>query len=304
MRCRRLVDVLGLLGAAAFLGGCRGVPPPASQVPSAAAAVDRMRATLAPCGGVGAGATFEVSRSYALVFKGALRGDVLLYAATPGRVRMDVINDFGVNLMTLTSDGSRFALADLREKRFYVGPASACNIARFTTVPMPANVLVDLLLGRAPVLKHALDAGTIEWSGKGYYVVSIPGTRGATQEIRMAPLPADLGKPWSEQRMRVLGVKVRQYGHTLYSATLGGHTRAQMATERIDVDGIDPPIPPSGPLCEEELPRHLHVEVPDQDEEVDFRYKEKDLVWNPPLPEGIFEQPAPAGLLVVPVRCD
>jgi len=79
---------------------------------------------------------------------------------------------------------------------------------------------------------------------------------------------------------------------------------AAMAKERIDVDGIDPPIPPSGPLCEAELPRRLHIEVPDQNEEVDFRYKEKDLMWNPPLPDGIFEQAVPAGLEVVPVRCD
>lgn len=277
------------------------MPPPPSQLPSATAAIDRMHATLAPCNGVQASAGFEVSQSVALVFKGAVRGDVLLYAMTPGRVRMDVISSFGVSLATLTSDGSRFALADMREKRFYVGPASACNIARFTTVPMPANVLVDLLLGRAPVLKHAAP-GTIEWSGDGYYVVSIPGTREASEEIHIAPTPGDFNKPWSEQRMRVLGVKVRQDGSTLYSATLDGHARASMAKDRIDVEGIDPPIPPSGPFCEAELPRHLHIEVPEKNQEVDFRYKE--VTWNAPLPDGIFDQPPPAGLPVVPVQCE
>ena len=48
----------------------------------------------------------------------------------------------------------QFALADLRDKRFYVGPAAACNIARLTSVPVPGHVLVDLLRGEAPVLKH------------------------------------------------------------------------------------------------------------------------------------------------------
>jgi hypothetical protein len=283
------LESLGLVGALAFLGGCWGVPPPASQVPTAAAAVERMRATLASCNGVHASAKFEVSKTYALVFSGSVRGDLLVYAATPARIRMDVINDFGVSLATLTSDGARFALADLRAKRFYVGPASACNIARLTTVPIPANVLVDLLLGRAPVLKRAPApaAATIEWSGNGYYVVSIPGTRDAFEEIHLTPAPADLGKPWTEQRMRVLRVTVRQYGHTLYRAALDGHARAPMATERVDVDGIDPPIPPSGPY---------------QNEEIDLR--SKDVTWNPPLPEGIFEQPTRPDLPIVPVQCE
>ncbi len=289
-----------LLGAVALVGGC-GLPPPPSQLPSATAAIDRMRATLAPCSGVQAGATFEVSRSYAMVFSGSLRGDVLLYAASPARVRMDLVSSFGVSLATLTSDGTRFAFADMREKRFSIGEANACNIARFTTVPMPPNVLVDMLLGRAPVLKHS-DPGTVEWDGDGYYVVTIPGTRDAVEEIRMTPTPADFRKPWGEQRMRVVGVKVKQYGTTLYTAAFDQHAKAPMSKERVDADGIDPPLPPSGPLCEAELPRRIRVAVPDKNEELDLRYK--NVSWNPPLPEGIFEQQPQPGLLVTPVRCD
>jgi len=302
VRTKLRLEILGLLGTVALLGGC-GVTPPASQLPDAAAAIDRMRATLAPCTGVQAGASFEVSRSVALVFSGSVRGDLLLFAASPASVRLDLVSSFGLSLATLTSDGTRFAFADMREKRFSVGEASACNIARFTTVPMPPNVLVDLLLGRAPVLKH-VSPGTIEWSGEGYYVVTIPGTREATEEIRLAPAPADFRKPWSEQRMRVVGVKVRQYGVTLYDVSLDGYRRAPMAKERVDADGIDPPIPPSGPLCEAELPRHIHIEVPDKNEELDLRYKDKEVTWNPPLPEGIFQQWPQAGLPVVRVRCD
>lgn len=293
---------LAVLATVLFACGCCGARPPPSRIPTAAAAIDRMRATLATCNGVHAGAKFEVSRSVALVFKGAVRGDVLLYATTPASVRMDVVNDFGVNLATLTSDGRRFAFADLRDKRFYVGPANACSMARFTTVPIPPNVLVDLLLGRAPILKRTQAPATIDWSGDGYYVVSIPSTRDAHEEIHITPTPADFDKPWTQQRMRVVGVKVRQYGDTVYQAVLDGHARAPMAKERIDVDGIDPPIPPSGPFCEAELPRHIRIEVPDQNEDVDFRYK--DVTWNEPLPDGIFTQPPPAALPVVPVPCE
>jgi len=44
--------------------------------------------------------------------------------------------------------------------------------------------------------------------------------------------------------------------------------------------------------------------VPDKNEELDLRYKDKEVTWNPPLPEGIFQQWPQAGLPVVRVRCD
>lgn len=276
--------------------GCPSVPPPPSQLPNAAAAIQRMRATHASCNAVVANAKIDHFGK-----QGRVRGDLLMFAAVPANIRMDVISPFGVTLATLTTDGTRFSLADLRDKRFYVGPATACNIARLTTVPIPGHVLVDLFRGEAPVLKHDATAGTIEWSGKGYYVVTIPSTREAIEEIHLAPMPDDRAKPWSDQRMRVLEVTVRQYGGILYRAKLDDHARAPMAKERLDPDNLEPPIPPSGPECDAEIPRKIHVDVPDQDEEVKFTYDQ--VTWNPPLPEGTFLQPVPPGMPVVQVTC-
>jgi hypothetical protein len=233
---------------------------------------------------------------------GRVRGDLLLYAFTPARLRLDVVSSFNVAVATLTSDGARFALADLRDKRFLIGPASPCNIARLTTVPLPGHALVSLLRGQAPVLKHEATAGTIAWDGHGYYRVVVPSTRGASQEILLTPHPDDFERPWGEQRLRVLRVVVRQEGYVLYDAELSGHGPTPMATARIDAEGIDPPIPPSGPTCTSELPRTLHVEAPLQGAEVLFTYDT--VTWNPPLPEGIFEQARPAGMELVPVRCE
>ncbi len=280
----------------ASLAGCP-MPPPASPLPSAAAAIERMKAS-ADCGtGVQANAKIDFFGP-----QGRVRADLLMIASSPARLRMDVISSFNVQLATLTSDGERFALTDLREKRFLFGPASACNIARLTQVPIPGHALVSLLRGQAPILKHEASAGTISWSGSGYYVVTIPSTRDATQEIHLTPHPSDLGKPWGEQRLRLLRVTVRQYGDVLYDAKLDGHTPTPMAKERVDADGIDAPMPPSGPKCNAELPRKIEVDVPMQDEEVVFTYD--GVTWNPPLPEGVFVQAAPAGLPAVPVRCD
>jgi hypothetical protein len=215
---------------------------------------------------------------------------------------MDVVSPFGVTLATLTSDGDKFSLYDLREKRFFYGPASACNIARLTTVPMPGHVLVSLLRGAAPVLKHAPENAKIEWDSSGYYVVTIQGTNGAEQTIKVAPHPADFGLPWEKQRLRVLDVEVKQQGIVVFHAELEDHKPAPMAGPQIDPDGIDPPIPPSGPACNAELPRRIHVEVPGKDEDVLFRYDS--VTWNPPLPQGTFTQPVPPGIPAERVTCE
>ncbi len=280
-----------------WIAGCPSVPPPPSQMPSASAAIDRLRQTGA-CG-LTIQATAKIDH---FGEHGRVRGDLLMFAGTPARLRMDVISPFGVALATLTSDGQRFSLYDLRDKRFYVGAATACNIARLTTVPIPGSVMVELLLGQPPVLKHDASRARIAWSPKGYYVVTVPSTRQAWEELHLVPRAQDMKKAWGEQRLRLLDVSVHQYGELLYHAELGDHAPAPMAKERIDPDGIDPPIPPSGPVCDAELPRRLHVEVPALNEDVLFRYDQ--VTWNPPLPEGTFVQPVPANLPVVPVECE
>lgn len=284
------------LGLALASVGC-GTPPPASQVPSARAAIDRLHATQ-DCGlGIQAAAKIDHFGT-----GGRVRGDLLMFAVWPAHLRMDIVSPFGVNLATLTADSGRFSLFDMREKRFYYGPAKACNIARLTTVPMPGHVLVSVLRGEAPVLKHAEGTAQVSWDSGGYYVVRVAGTNDAEQTLHIAPHPADFHLPWEKQRMRLLGVEVKQQGVVLYHAELGDHQPAPMAKPRVDPDGIDPPVPPSGPMCTAELPRRIHVEVPGKDEDVQFRYE--NVSWNPPLVEGLFTQPVPGGVPVVPVDCE
>lgn len=285
-----------LMGAL-LLGACARVAPPASSPPSADDALARMHATYACANAVQAGA--KVDR---VGEGGRVRGDVLLYAARPARLRMDVVSPFGAAVATLTSDGARFALADLRNKRFFVGPASACNIARFTTVAVPAHVFVDLLRGEAPVLKHEPAATGIVWSPRGYWVLTIGGTREAREEIHLAPTPRDWTLPWNLQRMRILDVRVEQQGLELYHAELSDHSAASTAGPRVDPDGLAPPIPPSGPPCDAEIPRRIQVEVPSPASDVRFLYRHVD--WNPPLPEGVFEQPPQPGMAIESVTCE
>lgn len=292
----RALPGLALLALLTFASGC-GTPPPASRVPTARAAVDRVLSTQDCGAGIHAAAKIDHFGK-----GGRVRGDLLAFAVWPDLLRMDVVSPFGATIATLASDGQKFSLYDMREKRFYYGPASACNIARLTTVPMPGHVLVSLLRGAAPVLKHEPGNESIEWDSGGYYVVKIKGTNGSEETVKVAPHPADFGKPWEQQRLRVLDVEVKQQGIVLFHAELSDHKPAPMSGPRVDPDGIDPPLQPSGPVCTAELPRRIHVEVPGKDEDVLFRYD--NVTWNPPLPEGVFTQPTPPGVEVLRVNCD
>jgi hypothetical protein len=285
-----------LLAALAASGCARPVAPPPSSPPNADAALARMHASFACGNAVQANGKLDHYGQ-----EGRVRGDLMLFAARPSRLRMDIVSPFGVTLVTLTSDGDKFSLADLHDKRFFVGPAAACNIARLTSVPVPGYVLVDLLRGEAPVLKHDTQQATMAWDTHGYWTLAIPSTRGAREEIHLAPRPEDWSLPWDRQRMRVLDVRVVQQGYELYHASLDDHAGAPTAGPREDPDNLAPPLPPSGPVCDAEIPRKIRLEVPDPHADVRLSYE--NLFWNPPLPEGTFVQQAPPGMRTEAVDC-
>ena len=259
--------VLAAAASVVAVCGCASIPPPPSAPPTADAALMRMHATLACGNGIQANAKFDLFGEH-----GRGRGELLLFAVRPARIRLDIVSPFGVALATLTA------------------------------VPVPGHVLVDLLRGEAPVLRHTPQAATITWSAQGYWVLFIPSTSDAREEIHIAPRPDDWTKPWEQQRMRVLDVRVEQQQYVLYHAELTEHAATATAGPREDPDGLAPALPPSGPPCDAEIPRKIRMEVPDPEADVRFQYQ--DRKWNPPLPEGTFEQPAPPGMPVEPVNCE
>ena len=287
---------LPLLMSSALLFGCPAAAPPASQFPTADAALSRLHETQACGTGIHASAKIDHFGE-----QGRVRVGMLLFATAPANLRLDAMSPFGLALANLTSNGKSFALADLREKRFYVGPAAPCNIARLTQVPIPGHALVSLLRGDAPVLRHT--SGTIAWRS-GRYVVGLSGSRESSEEILLDVHPDDRDKPYAQQRVRLLGVSVRQYDGVLYRATLEGHSPTKMSTPQSDPDlpgEIADALPVSGPVCHAELPHDIHVEVPASKSDLLLRYD--DVAWNPPLPAGVFEQDNPGGLARTEVGC-
>lgn len=297
MRAALILSRICLVGSALFLTACGKAPPP-SVFPNADAALDRMKATYACVNGVQG--TGKIDR---FAPEGRVRGEVLMFAVNPDRVRFDVISPFGALIYTLTADGQRFQMLDTKEKQFLHGPASPCNLARMTRVPIPGHALVSILRGEAPLLVHQPNQATIKWDpNNGHYRIIIPSTRDAKQEVHLGIRPDDWDKPWSEQRIRVKYILVSQGGGDHYSAELSNHSAATTAPPRVDPEGIDEPIPPTGGACDAELPRSIRMRVPYTEEDVIFQYKE--AFWNPPLLPGAFDQPTPGGVRSVHVTCE
>ncbi|HEX4478772.1 MAG TPA: hypothetical protein VH142_27005, partial [Polyangiaceae bacterium] len=158
--------------------------------------------------------------------------------------------------------------------------------------PVPPFALVDLFAGEAPILVHQPSDATIDWEG-GSYVIRIRSVNDASEEIRLEPTPGDWQRAWNEQRVRVREVSVVQRGVGLYRAELDDFKRAATAKPRVDPDGIDADVPPSGPACNAEIPRHLRIisDASAQDVIVDY----KDIAHNPPIVPGLFRQSIPPG---------
>lgn len=290
---RALFPILGLSVAA-----CGAVPK--SQFPDADSALQAMRKGLACSRGVGGEAKIDYMDEH-----GRVRGSIAILAALPDRTRLDAFSPFGVSLSTLTTDGNTFAYYDLRQKRFLEGPSTPCNIARFTQVPMPAFALVQLLRGEAPVLKHTAREASLTWSsgffGSGHYAIEIRGNYEAVERIELMPHPNDYERPWQEQRVRVTRVSLSQQKIPLYDAFLEDHEVTETAPPREDPDGLDEPIPPSGPSCRAEIPRRLRLVIPDTERDLVVHFDS--VHHNPPLIEGAFRQQRPDGVSFYFAEC-
>jgi hypothetical protein len=281
-------------------------PPPASQFPNAQAAIDRMRATSA-CGNA---LQADAKLDHFAPETGRVRTELLFIAARPASLRMDALAPVVGTVFTLTTNGQDFQVSDLRNHRFLFGPVTAENIARITHIPMPLHPLVTLLMGRAPILKHdeaGLAPPSIAWAD-GYYVIKIPGNHDAMEEIHLVPHADDWNKPWRDQRVRVTDVTVKQQNVTLYHAELDTHEPTPMWTPgkngAVACDDVcmalgQQPVHASGPTCNAEIPRRLHVEIPVRSTDVSFRYDK--VTWNPPLNADTFTQTQQPGLTATPV---
>ncbi|MBX3274093.1 MAG: DUF4292 domain-containing protein [Sandaracinaceae bacterium] len=130
---------------------------------------------------------------------GRVRGTVLMFVERDDRVRFDAMTQFGAAAI-LTSDGERFALTDLRENEFFVGPTCEANIERLLGLRLSAAQVTRLLLGESPEIDA--EARVVRCEG-GRYRVTLRDADGRRQELELEVREADRDAPPEAQRMRL-----------------------------------------------------------------------------------------------------
>ncbi len=73
-------------------------------------------------------------------------------AEAPDRLHLEALDFFGNPAAVLVSADGRFSLYDARRKVLYRGAATPANLARLVPLPLPAEDLVRILCGAAPLL--------------------------------------------------------------------------------------------------------------------------------------------------------
>lgn len=144
-----------LLALCAVAGCVKRAPPPDLAADPAAllAQVERTQARVARVRGE---ARVKVESP-----RGGGSVTMLVAAERPDRVRLDTLDFFGNPAGVLVADAGRFALLDLREGVFLRGAATPRNLARLLPLALPADELVQLLCGAAPLAGRpvAVEAG-------------------------------------------------------------------------------------------------------------------------------------------------
>jgi hypothetical protein len=208
-----MMRVLSRLGVALALGGalaaCGGPRCPADMLRDPSSALAAQRVQSERIHSLKAEARVD-QRSE----KNRIKGRVLMFVERPGRVRFDVMTQFGPALV-LTSDGTQLALSDFKESRFFTGEACPSNVARVVGVALAGADVVSVLLGDAPPLASTEDA--IKCSGEGSYVIERRAASGQREELEFAIHEDDFNKPAAEQRLTLVRASVwNAQGKRLY----------------------------------------------------------------------------------------
>jgi len=119
-------------------------------------------------------------------------GSVTLFAAVsqPAYIHLEQLDFFGKPQGILISDGVTFGLYDGQAGKYFHGPATAQNVARFVPIAVAPAELAALLLGRAPRIPHE----SAEMNVENDVVTLTLKKGGVTQTLTIAPPSYRVGK--------------------------------------------------------------------------------------------------------------
>jgi len=207
--------------------------------------------------------------------RGRIRGEVFVFVARPERVRVDT-RAFGTTVSQIVTDGTRFTMADLRNGRFYTGPAEACVAAQLLGIPLESAEVVAVLAGGPPL--YTGDA-RIRWHD-GVYLLDVAGTAGRSEQLHLTITESErqTAQPGAQHPWPTRAVLRDAQGE-----------RAELTFEDYtDVEGV-------------RFPRRVRVNMRRDNIDLQVRYRTVSL--DPELPDDLYSTTAPEGLTEVPVDC-
>jgi hypothetical protein len=204
-----------------------------------------------------------------------------MFVERENRVRFDVMTQFGPAAI-LTSDGERFAFADLRKNLFTEGPTCPENIDRLLGVRLSAEQITLLLLGTTPVLDNA--TSRIEWSSDGFYRITLNAKDGSRQEVDFQPNECDLNAEPEKQRLSLLRTELFEpSGKSRWRVTYDDYRKISKDTPDV------------------RMPFWVRIEQSILGSDTVVRFKEVTL--NPEIPPGVFTQKPRMGMKHEEVVC-
>jgi outer membrane lipoprotein-sorting protein len=201
--------------------------------------------------------------------KHRIQGKTYLFSKLPNQLRIELVSPFSSPLNVLTVNDKVFAMHDVREARFLTGPADPCNIARLIQIPMPAEDVIRILVGSAPIIEGQAE---VKWDTKGFYLVTIfDGLR--TERLEIGP-----DKTFLPIHHALLEDKDGVIFDIAYN-------------RRRPVKGIS-------------IPEEIRVKMPKEKVDLLLRYDPDGVELNVDLPTDAWDQTPPAGITVEQVTCD
>jgi outer membrane lipoprotein-sorting protein len=271
------VHAVFLAALAAAASGCGATLGPTHPITDVARVLERREASTSALHAIRAEARVDQRKG-----SGRIRGTVLMFIEQSGRVRFDVMTQFGP-VAILTSDGAHFAYADFREKRFLTGETCPQNIARLLGVPLTAEETAHFLLGGTPVIAH--QGGKLELGKEGHYHLQLPAAEKAKQELELAVYPSDRELPPERQRLYLVRSE-------LWNAAGASVWRVRYEDyEPLDVSGTQVLVP-------------RRVQIEQGIVQADTLVRFKTMKPNPEIPDNVFVQEARPGLTEEAASCE
>lgn len=278
----RSSTALFVLGACWLAAACGGSLRPAYPIQTAADVLARQAATSEGLHAIRAEARVDQRQS-----SGRVRGTVLMFVEQSGRVRFDVISQFGP-IAILTSDGAQFAFSDFREHRFLTGATCPQNIARLLGVQLTAEETARFLLGGTPLLQGA---ASLELDDEGHYRVELTSEAGGRQRLELAVYPSDLQLPALQQRLYLVHSELwSQAGARVWRVSYD------------DYASIPLNEPGAGAAKTLLVPMRVHIEQAGNGSDTLVHFKK--IVSNPPIPDAVFVQSPRPGLSEESADCE